>query len=284
MMWQLCYLQTLTNQLVQERQPRRRKRKVLLKVFLKFPTRPGGTGKRVESASKSGGVQGPPPFVPKIKSFADRAKTTTEWNWQDTPQVTTKGYNLDQFNVDIGSILSNSNIKITTSTTTTTTRRPTTPGSCGPECKLAATIKIADGYEWSNSLLDPNTFEWQDLADKIKRELGEVYRNSLLGDSFDRIEIEAFSKGSVLVDYYVFFKNFEEQVTTSDLKIVLNQQLEDPLGQTMLGRFMVDPSYTDFIVANPDPAPAAAPEDVGGMPDWAIAVVVIGLGSFAFVP
>ena len=42
------------------------------KVFLKFPTRPGGTGKRVESASKSGGVQGPPPFVPKIKSFADR--------------------------------------------------------------------------------------------------------------------------------------------------------------------------------------------------------------------
>ena len=78
-------------------------------------------------------------------------------------------------------------------------------------------------------------------------QLGEVYRNSLLGDSFDRIEIEAFSKGSVLVDYYVFFKNFEEQVTTSDLKIVLNQQLEDPLGQTMLGRFMVDPSYTDFI-------------------------------------
>ena len=45
-----------------------------------------------------------------------RAKTTTEWNWQDTPQVTTKGYNLDQFNVDIGSILSNSNIKISFTT------------------------------------------------------------------------------------------------------------------------------------------------------------------------
>lgn len=69
----------------------------------------------------------------------------------------------------------------------------------------------------------------------------------MLGPSFDRIEIEAFSKGSVLVDYYVYFKSFEEQVTTSDLKIVLNQQLEDPLGQTMLGRFMVDPGYTDFI-------------------------------------
>jgi hypothetical protein len=36
---------------------------------------------------------------------------------------------------------------------------------------LAATIKITEGAEWSNSLLDPNTFEWQDLADKIKREV-----------------------------------------------------------------------------------------------------------------
>merc|ERR1719361_3027941 len=52
----------------------------------------------------------------------------------------------------------------------------------------------------------------------------------------------------------------------------------------MLGRFMVDPSYTDFIVvANDEQAPSIADEDVGGMPDWAIAVVVIGLGSFAFV-
>ena len=78
-------------------------------------------------------------------------------------------------------------------------------------------------------------------------QLSEVYRNSLLGDAFDHIEIEAFSKGSVLVDYYVYFKNFEEQVSTSDLKIVLNQQLEDSAGQPRLGRFMIDPHYTDFI-------------------------------------
>jgi hypothetical protein len=70
----------------------------------------------------------------------------------------------------------------------------------------------------------------------------------LLGESFDRIEIEAFSKGSVLVDYYVYFNDFEEQVSTSDLKIVLNQQLEDPIGgQIKLGRFTLDPHYTDFI-------------------------------------
>jgi hypothetical protein len=74
-----------------------------------------------------------------------------------------------------------------------------------------------------------------------------VYRNSLIGDSFDRLEIEAFSKGSVLVDYYVYFKEFEEPVSTADLKVVLNQQFESQDGTTKLGRFTIDPTYTDFI-------------------------------------
>ena len=37
------------------------------------------------------------------------------------------------------------------------------------------------------------------------------------------------------------------------------------------------------VTANQVPSPSVEDEDVGGMPDWAIAVVVIGLGSFAFV-
>lgn len=42
------------------------------KIVLKFPTRPGATGTRLETATKSTGIKGPPPFVPKIKSFAER--------------------------------------------------------------------------------------------------------------------------------------------------------------------------------------------------------------------
>lgn len=68
-----------------------------------------------------------------------------------------------------------------------------------------------------------------------------------MGDSFDRIDIEAFSRGSVLVDYYVYFRDFDEEVRTSDLKNVLNQQMEDTRGDTMLGSFRVDPGWTDFI-------------------------------------
>ena len=69
----------------------------------------------------------------------------------------------------------------------------------------------------------------------------------MVGESFDRIDIEAFSKGSVLVDYYVYFKDFDETVKTSDLKDVLNQQMETSGKQARLGRFMVDPDWTDFI-------------------------------------
>ena len=84
-------------------------------------------------------------------------------------------------------------------------------------------------------------------------QLGKVYRNSLLGNSFDRIEVEEFIKGSVIVNYYVYFKDFDEPVSTNDLKIILNQELEiensegSSDGVSALGRFRVDPSYTDFV-------------------------------------
>ena len=82
--------------------------------------------------------------------------------------------------------------------------------------------------------------------------MSKVYSNSLLGDSFERIEVEEFIKGSVIVNYYVYFKDFEEPVSTNDLKIILNQELEvegegSDDGVSALGRFRVDPKYTDFV-------------------------------------
>ena len=50
-----------------------------------------------------------------------------------------------------------------------------------------------------------------------------------------------------MVDYYVYFRNFDEQVSTTDLKSVLNHQLEGQDGMMNLGIFKIDPVYTDFI-------------------------------------
>ena len=41
--------------------------------------------------------------------------------------------------------------------------------------------------------------------------------------------------------------------------------------------------YSLIIVVHDGIGPSAPLEEDGGLPDWAIAVVVIGLGSFAFV-
>merc|ERR1711981_252795 len=62
----------------------------------------------------------PAPVIPVIKSFV---RTTTEfagWPTTTTKRTTTQS--------------------TTTTTTTTTTPRPTTPGTCGDSCRLAATI------------------------------------------------------------------------------------------------------------------------------------------------
>ena len=45
--------------------------------------------------------------------------------------------------------------------------------------------------------------------------MNEVYRKSSLGQSFERVEVEAFSRGSIVVDYYVVFKNLERTVRES---------------------------------------------------------------------
>ena len=50
----------------------------------------------------------------------------------------------------------------------------------------------------------------------------------------------------------MYFKDFEEPVSTNDLKIILNQELEvegegSDDGVSALGRFRVDPKYTDFV-------------------------------------
>ena len=45
--------------------------------------------------------------------------------------------------------------------------------SCGLTfCEIEATIKITDGYQFSDSLLDPNSTEHQDLSGKLIKEVG----------------------------------------------------------------------------------------------------------------
>ena len=45
-------------------------------------------------------------------------------------------------------------------------------------------------------MLDPNTNEWQDLARDVEYELENLYKQSVLSDSFMGVEVEAFRYAS----------------------------------------------------------------------------------------
>ena len=80
-------------------------------------------------------------------------------------------------------------------------------------------------------------------------QLERIYLKSSLGKSFDRVEVEAFSRGSIIVDYYVVFKELERTVTTQDLKDTVDRETRQSDNTNMLGgtNLMIDPKYSDFI-------------------------------------
>lgn len=153
-----------------------------------------------------------------------------------------------------------------TTTTTTTTPRPTQPTVCRSECSLAATIRIIDGVEWSPELLNDHTDEYKNLAAELELELNEVYSSApSLKQWFKKVRIDSFSKGSVLVDYFVELADIPKDINTLEIKSLFHEALtpapersapvnpEEGAPQPIvkeafkLGNFLVDPVSTDFI-------------------------------------
>ena len=61
--------------------------------------------------------------------------------------------------------------------------------------------------------------------------------------------MEAFSQGSIIVDYYVVFKDLERKVTTQDLKDTVDRETRQLDNKNMLGstNLRIDPKWSDFI-------------------------------------
>ncbi|CRK97209.1 CLUMA_CG010606, isoform A [Clunio marinus] len=192
----------------------------------------------------------------------------------------------------------------TTTTTTTTTPRPTQPTVCRSDCSLAATIRIIDGVEWSPELLTHHTEEYKNLAAELEIELNEVYRNApSLKQWFKKVRIDSFSKGSVLVDYFVELSDIPKDINTLEIKrlfheaLIPDQQksetshddgegLPQPIVKEALklGNFLVDPVSTDFIVIQKVATPPTDLDDEDNLlPQWAVAMITIGLLSLICV-
>lgn len=88
----------------------------------------------------------------------------------------------------------------------------------------------------------------------------------MLNKWYKKIRIDGFSEGSVLVDYLVELNDLGRQIDTLEIKKLFHDSLDDALsnpastreakslnettkieGKLSLGRFIVDPKYTDFV-------------------------------------
>ncbi|XP_015040109.2 mucin-5AC [Drosophila pseudoobscura] len=275
---------------------------------------PGNDGQADAVTPSSDGT---PPVVIK-KGPPTRA--TTEFTGWPTPPTTplsieklnAQTINFEDLLTPSASSSTTSTSTSTTSTTTTTTPRPTKPGHCTADCDLAATIKIIDGVAWKPELLDHNTLEWKNLAHELEAQLNEVYSSAdQLNKWYKKVRIDSFSKGSVLVDYYVELANITEDVDTQEIRQLFHDALTKPVAPALpdkdaeenetdsvsgpqeeqlvtasyqMGKYIIDPVATDFsvIAKNLNTNVEFAEEDLL-IPQWAIVVIVIGVGSLVFV-
>ncbi|XP_076666269.1 uncharacterized protein LOC143367885 isoform X2 [Andrena cerasifolii] len=267
-----------------------------------FPSRPGGR-KPIHKITTPQSPRGDAAVsvTPKIqRGWPTRA--TTEFTGWPTPSTTpisieklleaARTATISSMNASLIPITITSST--TTTTTTTTTPRPTTPGICEQECEVAGTIRIIGNATWVPELLDRNTQEWQNLANEIEQEMNFIFsKSSVLAKWYKKIRIDSFSEGSILVDYFVELDNLEQNVNTQELKVIFHDALRtyntnrwndtNTKSSIKLGSFAIDPKYTDFVVIPKVTTPQYIEKDDRLIPQWAIAVIVIGVGGLVFI-
>ncbi|KAL7633176.1 UNVERIFIED_CONTAM: hypothetical protein RMT77_016546 [Armadillidium vulgare] len=250
-------------------------------VFPRRPKRPQFLSTTTTTSKPT--ASGPPPVKPKIQNLFDRVKAlgTTEYT---VPVVTEKIKPAESADIKEATTASTTSTTTTTTTTESTTTIPpipTTPGICGSKCRLAASLRLISGTEWHPELANRDTLKFQELANDIENELDAFFRSSSISLWYDFVEVDSFNKGSVIVSYILSLSHIEADVDTKDLKEKLNTDLERVAHS--LGKFTVDPDGTDFIVI-PEKQ-VYVPDDGQNflIPEWLIAVIVIGLASFLFI-
>lgn len=149
-----------------------------------------------------------------------------------------------------------------------------------PVVRVAGIVKIIDGWEWSPLLGDHNTHEYRYMAYTTRRLLESVFRKTSVGNWLYRVEIDGFSPGSIIVDYFVLLYQRNQPVEPASLIRAFNSHLG--VNDT-LGEFTLDPTYTQFEVVGvvrPKPLASSAEPPI---PQWAIAVIVIATASLIFM-
>lgn len=197
------------------------------------------------------------------------------------PNVSEADFDLNAF-IRLIRVTSSPKTKPTTwRTTFFNVTEPTVPNEVErPVVRVAGIIKIVDGWDWSPLLSDRNTHEYRYLAYTIRSLIEGAFRKTSVCGCLYRVEIDGFSPGSVIVDYFLLLYQQGKPVDIA----YLTQDFNSRLGRNMsLGEFKLDPAYTQLEVVGIQRPKSFQSTSEPPIPQWAIAVIVIATASLIFI-
>ncbi|XP_076308905.1 uncharacterized protein LOC143224652 [Tachypleus tridentatus] len=159
---------------------------------------------------------------------------------------------------------------------------PTTGTSDPPVVvvRIAGALKIIKGIKWKIELTRRYTEQYIRLSSLLRNLIEDIFWRSPLRKILIEVEIDGFSQGSVIVDFFVVLKKDDTKIDVQSLIQVFNNNLRK---NTSLGNFTVDPGFTTFeVISIKKPTPTLEGIAEPSIPQWAIAVVVIATASLIF--
>lgn len=153
--------------------------------------------------------------------------------------------------------------------------------------KVAGYIVFDKGLRWAEQLDNRHSPQYREKANFVHLQLERLFRTSPVGPHLWKIQIDGFSgkrnSRSVAVDFFLYLVKSKQEIPAKHLTAVFHEKLKN----NTFSRFTVDPTQTSFEFVKEEPLKPSAPpleemkEPV--IPQWAIAVIVVGAASLIFI-
>ncbi|KAL4706881.1 hypothetical protein ACJJTC_010115 [Scirpophaga incertulas] len=141
-----------------------------------------------------------------------------------------------------------------------------------------------DGFSQGSIIVDYyielNDVEYRIDTIDLKKMFHKSLHNAKPGSVVESGPIEEFAQ-AFDPDQMMGDQPSEDRISKSDEK--MTKTIDKSAGKLEIGKFVMDPAYTEFIVLPKREEPVAIDPDDDPLPQWGIAVIVIALASLLFV-
>ncbi|XP_003739212.1 uncharacterized protein LOC100903966 [Galendromus occidentalis] len=141
--------------------------------------------------------------------------------------------------------------------------------------------RISEGWEWSPYLDDRNTKEFKYLAFHVKDQIKTFLDETRYGEFLNYILIDGFTK-ELNVDFFLVFYKTEPMINDTELTEEIREVMTYKTEENDF-EFTLDPNATIFRFKYVKTPATERLVEAPLLPNWAIAILVFGLGSLILV-